>query len=166
MASGACVTPILSIDFHVPVQSCALSAYNTRTGTPFTHSLTLSLDQSINQSIMLPYKVLLPLVASWFLLASLAHGFARTGLVGAPFITITPRQSSSRIVSVSGSGLYASAEEEKTATSPNAAPVLNGKRVLPFKVLMAGLKGHQVASVYALLNKDYKRGYGEQNKKT
>jgi hypothetical protein len=51
MASGACVTPILSIDFHVPVQSCALSAYNTRTGTPFTHSLTLSLDQSINQSI-------------------------------------------------------------------------------------------------------------------
>jgi hypothetical protein len=113
---------------------------------------------------MLPYKVLLPLVASWFLLASLAHGFARTGLVGAPFITITPRQSSSRIVS--GSVLYASTEEEKTATSPNAAPVLNGKRVLPFKVLMAGLKGHRVASVYALLNKDYKRGYDEQNKKT
>eukprot|EP00526_Cylindrotheca_closterium_P009746 CAMPEP_0113629608 /NCGR_PEP_ID=MMETSP0017_2-20120614/15372_1 /TAXON_ID=2856 /ORGANISM="Cylindrotheca closterium" /LENGTH=430 /DNA_ID=CAMNT_0000540017 /DNA_START=21 /DNA_END=1313 /DNA_ORIENTATION=+ /assembly_acc=CAM_ASM_000147 len=38
------------------------------------------------------------------------------------------------------------------------APVLNGKRVLPFKVLMAGLKGAKVAATYAILNKDYKRG--------
>jgi hypothetical protein len=43
--------------------------------------------------------------------------------------------------------------------SPTAPPVLNGKRVLPFKVLSAGLKGHKVAGVYAILNKDYKRGY-------
>ncbi|KAL3938858.1 MAG: hypothetical protein SGBAC_006313 [Bacillariaceae sp.] len=38
------------------------------------------------------------------------------------------------------------------------APVLNGKRVLPFKVLMAGLKGAKVAGTYVILNKDYKRG--------
>jgi len=38
------------------------------------------------------------------------------------------------------------------------APVLNGKRVLPFKVLMAGLKGAKVAGTYAILSKDYKRG--------
>jgi hypothetical protein len=36
---------------------------------------------------------------------------------------------------------------------------LNGKRVLPYKVLSAGLRGHKVAGVYAILNKDYKRGY-------
>jgi Fe-S cluster biogenesis protein NfuA len=38
-------------------------------------------------------------------------------------------------------------------------PVLNGKRVLPYKIMAAGLKGHKVAGVYAILNKDYKRGY-------
>lgn len=46
----------------------------------------------------------------------------------------------------------------ETATN-DVAPVLNGKRVLPYKVLMAGLKGHpNLAGVFALLNKDYKRG--------
>jgi len=38
------------------------------------------------------------------------------------------------------------------------APVLDGQRVLPFKIMKAGLKGHKVAAVYALLNSDYKRG--------
>ena len=38
------------------------------------------------------------------------------------------------------------------------APVLDGKRVLPLRVMKAGLKGHTVAAVYALLNSDYKRG--------
>ena len=51
--------------------------------------------------------------------------------------------------------LHAEASSEKTST----APVLNGKRVLPQKVLMGGLKGHaNVPGVFALLNKDYKRG--------
>ena len=43
--------------------------------------------------------------------------------------------------------------------SPTTAPVLNGKRVLPFKVMMAGLKGHKVPGVYVILNSNYKRGY-------
>lgn len=51
-------------------------------------------------------------------------------------------------------------EPSSSATTTSAAPVLNGKRVLPYKVLMAGLKGNSnVAGVFALMNKDYKRGY-------
>jgi hypothetical protein len=46
--------------------------------------------------------------------------------------------------------------DQETPTTP--APVLNGKRVLPYKVLAAGLKGYEVAGVYAIMNKDYKRG--------
>ncbi len=38
------------------------------------------------------------------------------------------------------------------------APSFNGKTVFPVKVFMNGLKGHQVAAVYAILNKNYKRG--------
>jgi Fe-S cluster biogenesis protein NfuA len=56
--------------------------------------------------------------------------------------------------------LYAEgADQAEQPTSTTAAPVLNGKRVLPYKVLMAGLKGHpNLAGVYALMNSDYKRG--------
>lgn len=51
--------------------------------------------------------------------------------------------------------LYAEASEE----TKRAAPVLNGKRVLPYKVLMAGLKGYSsVPGVFALLNKGFQRG--------
>lgn len=39
------------------------------------------------------------------------------------------------------------------------APTLNGKMVLPVKAMSAGLKGHKVAAVYAILNSNYKRGY-------
>ena len=38
------------------------------------------------------------------------------------------------------------------------APTLNGKAVLPIKAMVAGLKGHKVAAVYAVLNSGYKRG--------
>lgn len=58
--------------------------------------------------------------------------------------------------------LKASPSESEETTSDAAptspAPVLNGKRVLPYKVIMPGLKGHNVAAVYAIMNKDYKRG--------
>lgn len=62
-----------------------------------------------------------------------------------------------------GTTLLATPPQEEAQTTPPAdggsnAPVLNGKRVLPFKVLMAGLKGHKVAGVYALMNSEYKRG--------
>jgi Fe-S cluster biogenesis protein NfuA len=43
-----------------------------------------------------------------------------------------------------------------TTTTP--APVLNGKRVLPLKVMMGGLKGQSnVAATYALFSADYKQ---------
>lgn len=46
-----------------------------------------------------------------------------------------------------------------SSTAP-PAPVLNGKRVLPYKVLMAGLQGNSnLAGVFAILNNGYKRGY-------
>jgi hypothetical protein len=48
--------------------------------------------------------------------------------------------------------------EVATVASSSSAPVLNGKRVLPFKVLAGGLKGHKVAAVYAVINSNYKRG--------
>jgi hypothetical protein len=51
------------------------------------------------------------------------------------------------------------ASSEESSSAPSApSPVLNGKRVLPYKVMKGGLKGSQVAAVYALLNKEYKRG--------
>ncbi|KAL9182700.1 hypothetical protein ACHAXT_013352 [Thalassiosira profunda] len=47
------------------------------------------------------------------------------------------------------------------AAEISRAPTLNGKVVLPVKALTAGLKGHKVAAVYAILNAGYKRGAGE-----
>ena len=47
------------------------------------------------------------------------------------------------------------------ATEISTAPQLNGKIVLPIKAMTAGLKGHKVAAVYAILDSNYKRGSGE-----
>lgn len=56
-------------------------------------------------------------------------------------------------------------ESSTTATSStnnesiiSKAPTLNGKMVLPIKITAAGLKGHKVAAVYAILDSNYKRG--------
>jgi hypothetical protein len=94
------------------------------------------------------YKHPLPLFLSWSLLSSLATGFVTPSFVGSQR---RQEQQQQRIV------LYADSTEA-AATSPNAAPVLNGKRVLPYKIIKAGLKGHKVAGAYALLNSEYKRG--------
>ena len=51
-----------------------------------------------------------------------------------------------------------STDESATANEISKAPTLNGKVVLPLKAMKVGLKGHKVAAVYALLNKNYKRG--------
>ena len=40
--------------------------------------------------------------------------------------------------------------------SSSPAPVLNGKRVLPLKIMLPGLKGHEVAAAYAIYDKEYK----------
>ena len=47
---------------------------------------------------------------------------------------------------------------EKSNKTP--APVLNGKRVLPLKIMLVGLKEHKVAAAYAVLNPDYKKAGG------
>jgi len=54
--------------------------------------------------------------------------------------------------------MAAASEGETTAS---VAPVLNGKMVLPFKVMSSGLKDHKIAAVYAVLNSNYKRGSGD-----
>ena len=46
-----------------------------------------------------------------------------------------------------------------SSTGVSTPPTLDGKRVLPFKIMNAGVKGSTVAAVYALLNTDYKKGY-------
>jgi hypothetical protein len=53
---------------------------------------------------------------------------------------------------------FATEEKQQAEAASSPTPVLNGKRILPYKILMAGLKGHKVAGAYALLNKEYKRG--------
>jgi len=42
------------------------------------------------------------------------------------------------------------------------APVLNGKRILPLKIMLAGLKGHQLAATYAVLGPGYKKNAGTE----
>jgi hypothetical protein len=58
--------------------------------------------------------------------------------------------------------LQSTTNNEETSTDAaneiSKAPTLNGKAVLPLKAMKVGLKGHKVAAVYALLNKNYKRG--------
>lgn len=50
-----------------------------------------------------------------------------------------------------------SPKSNENETIISKAPSLNGKIVLPVKVMAAGLKGHRVAAVYAILNSNYKR---------
>ena len=58
-----------------------------------------------------------------------------------------------------GSPLFSQPEESDGTTAATPGPVLNGKRVLPYKILMAGLKGStNLSGVYAILNKEFKRG--------
>jgi NFU1 iron-sulfur cluster scaffold homolog, mitochondrial len=57
------------------------------------------------------------------------------------------------------SNVWSTSRDETSSTETAApAPVLNGKRVLPYKIVMAGLKGHKVAAVYAVLNSSFQRG--------
>ncbi|KAL7435766.1 hypothetical protein ACHAXH_006297 [Discostella pseudostelligera] len=54
-------------------------------------------------------------------------------------------------------GSSSSPKSNENETIISKAPSLNGKIVLPVKVMAAGLKGHRVAAVYAILNSNYKR---------
>lgn len=50
------------------------------------------------------------------------------------------------------------ASEEVARNEVTKAPTLNGKMILPFKVMASALKNHQIAAVYAVINSQYKRG--------
>jgi Fe-S cluster biogenesis protein NfuA len=80
-----------------------------------------------------------------FLLAKSAQGFSAS----TPFLArnCIQNQKATRL---------AAEPDSSTPTAP--APTLNGKRVLPFKVLAGGLKGSKIAAVYAVLNSTFKRG--------
>jgi Fe-S cluster biogenesis protein NfuA len=57
--------------------------------------------------------------------------------------------------------LFSTTDESASASSSSsstAAPILNGKRVLPYKIMMTGLQSHRVAGVFAVLDSSYKRG--------
>eukprot|EP00978_Attheya_sp_CCMP212_P020304 scaffold57932_cov43-Attheya_sp.AAC.1 len=91
------------------------------------------------------------------------HAFSCQGGV-LSFVTARHSSTAGRCTSaaVLASAAASSSEESASATPPvelSKAPGFNGKVVFPLKALEAGLKGHEVAAVYAVLNKSYKRGY-------
>jgi Fe-S cluster biogenesis protein NfuA len=83
-----------------------------------------------------------------FLLARSAQGFSASP----PFLArnCAQQQKATRLAA------EPAANDPGTPTAP--APTLNGKRVLPFKVLAGGLKGSKIAAVYAVLGSTFKRG--------
>jgi Fe-S cluster biogenesis protein NfuA len=84
-----------------------------------------------------------------FLLARSAKGFSAS----TPFLARNCVQKTTRLAA---EPVGSAANDPSTPTAP--APTLNGKRVLPFKVLAGGLKGSKIAAVYAVLNSTFKRG--------
>ncbi|CAB9525158.1 NifU-like protein 1, chloroplastic [Seminavis robusta] len=71
----------------------------------------------------------------------------------APTKTVTSIQQPQNVISKI---ILQSSTDASDVSTP--APTLDGARVLPYKIMKGGLKGHTVAAVYALLNSDYKRG--------
>jgi hypothetical protein len=99
---------------------------------------------------------------SLVLLPGAIHAFSCQGVLS--FVTARHGSTAGRCTTtaVLASAAASSSEESSSATPPvelSKAPGFNGKVVFPLKALAAGLKGHQVAAVYAVLNKSYKRGY-------
>lgn len=78
---------------------------------------------------------------------------------------VAPSLSNNSIKSISSSPssiLLASTPSSSTTDGDDVsnkppAPVLNGKRVLPLKIMSVGLKGHKVAAAYAILSPDFKK---------
>lgn len=89
---------------------------------------------------------------------------APTQVVVSAFVLNTPIYTTKKSPSLSKKKqhqevvLQSTTNNEETANEISKAPTLNGKAVLPLKAMKVGLKGHKVAAVYALLNKNYKRG--------
>ena len=79
----------------------------------------------------------------------------RTSCAGTGALVLSPRNSALYASSSSSGSNSAKAAQSQPAAPP---PILNGKTVLPIKVLQKGLEGHVVAAVYALLSSDFKKG--------
>lgn len=77
-------------------------------------------------------------------------------------ITTTPTSAAATTTALcastesTGNGVASNPDADPDPNGP-PTPVLNGKRVLPVKIMMAGLKGHKVAATYAVLSRDFKK---------
>ena len=93
----------------------------------------------------------------------LSHGFLTSPiLVSNPTTMRIPSSSSSSTSLFASTSTPTTADDDTNSNSNKApAPVINGKRILPIKIMLVGLKGHQVAGAYAVLNSDYKKAKGE-----
>jgi len=58
-----------------------------------------------------------------------------------------------------------SSNNDAPSTDLAKAPTFDGKMVFPIRALTAGLTGHTVAAVYAVISKGYKRGSGDDEMK-
>ncbi|KAL3918339.1 MAG: hypothetical protein SGILL_004289 [Bacillariaceae sp.] len=100
----------------------------------------------------------------------LLAGFVLTGTDGflAPFGQNVPhqitRQQNQQLTFLLAAPADDASNTTATTDGPDApaapttpAPVLNGKRVLPLKIMMGGLAGHQVAASYALFDASFKK---------
>lgn len=88
------------------------------------------------------------------LLANQSQGFS----VSTPFLArsnCVQQQQTTRLAAEPGG---AAPNDPVAAATQAPALTLNGKRVLPFKVLAGGLKGSKIAAVYAVINSNFKRG--------
>uniref|UniRef100_A0A7S2IGB4 NIF system FeS cluster assembly NifU C-terminal domain-containing protein n=1 Tax=Helicotheca tamesis TaxID=374047 RepID=A0A7S2IGB4_9STRA len=92
--------------------------------------------------------------------AATTIAFVSTPTASVPSQKIKPASS---IATRTSLGVAAGETEEGGNKGPSPplqnAPTLNGKMVLPLKVMMSGLKSdNKVAAVYAVINNQYKRG--------
>ena len=108
-------------------------------------------------------SVLLTWIALAFLVSSSIGWSPATNFRNPPNVVHRRRQSNSVWLKNSSEENSSSRNDDVQTKEPSSTPILNGKRVLPFKVMTGGLKGHKVAAVYAVLNSSYKRGYVNQS---
>jgi hypothetical protein len=144
---------------HVEVVPGSTLEFNTSLQFLFhtpTKSIATMKSISTNALILLAAPIVGLVVAIFHTTA-----VAPTQLVVSAFILNTPfytTNSPSSSIKHYHQVLQSTTNNEETANEISKAPTLNGKAVLPLKAMKVGLKGHKVAAVYALLNKNYKRG--------
>jgi Fe-S cluster biogenesis protein NfuA len=73
----------------------------------------------------------------------------RSNNIATPFLIRQPSPSTSIILHQTDAGSY---DNSNANDILNKAPTFNGQLTLPIKVLLAGLKNHKVAAVYAVLS--------------